>query len=145
MILKWAPRSNSLLASSSDDLPSAGNDQEVRIWDTTKKGFTENPVKVYKDPSGDVTGIDWSPNGNYLAIVDKVSMLHVWNINTGSEANSYQDIIFKGGYSELSAVGWSSDSASIAVGESWSQLDYLPYATIKIINFCERWCFFQGL
>lgn len=136
--LKWSPSSDFLIAS-------AGSDDEVRLWDSRKTGYTENPVKLFRDPTGNVQAIDWSPDGKSIAGGDDDGALHIWDVAQQNIVGNYLFRAMNGSYTLnsgfyfLRTVGWSSNGNEIAIGESYYYDTNYLY-TSQIVNFCERWC-----
>ena len=141
--LAWSPTSSTILVSGSSD-PS---DSQVHIWDTTK-GDAENPIITYRKNAGGVNGIAWSPDGKEIASVGNGGTLRIWDVATGYDFSVYQDYLhstLSNTDIEVSAVGWSSDGKSIAIGHNEYDKNggYNYYFTVKVIKFCRSWCLFQ--
>jgi WD40 repeat protein len=118
----------------------------VHIWDITK-GDTENPM-TYREQTGGVNGIAWSPDGKEIASVDNGGTIRIWDAVTDYDLSVYLDFLHsKFNYTDVSvsAVGWSPDDKSIAIGHSEYDKDggYNYYFTVKVFKFCRSWCFFQ--
>jgi WD40 repeat protein len=97
--LAWSPISSTLLASSSSD-PS---DSQVHIWDITK-GDTENPM-TYREQTGGVNGIAWSPDGKEIASVDNGGTIRIWDAVTDYDLSVYLDFLHsKFNYTDVSVV-----------------------------------------
>ena len=69
-------------------LASGGDDSFVMIWQQTKIKDSENwkCVHTLRKHSGDVFGVNWSPNDAYLASCSVDNTVIVWNAQAGFDA-----------------------------------------------------------
>jgi WD40 repeat protein len=139
--LAWSPTALSLIAS-------ASSDSRVDVWDISKS-YIENPVVPYEEKhAGSIDGVAWSPDGKEIVSGDEEGTLRIWDAATGSDLSIYQDYLhptLSNTDVVVSAVGWSSDGRSIAIGHSeyGKYGGYNYYHTVKIFTFCRSWCLFQ--
>jgi WD40 repeat protein len=89
--LAWSP-DNSRIASL---LVEGGS---IEIWDAS----TGKYVSSYKNQTGLVTSVDWSPDGTRLANSSTDNRIRIWNVVTGEN-----ELILKGHTDEVASVEWS--------------------------------------
>ncbi|XYI01494.1 eIF2A-related protein [Sorangium sp. So ce1128] len=71
--LAWAPDGKRLA--------SAGDDQTVRIWDTS----TRNELARFRGHSNAVRAVTWHPDGKHLASAGDDQTVRIWDAGTGKE------------------------------------------------------------
>lgn len=102
-------------------LATGGNDKVVQVWELTKdtKGnfltslFSNRGSFAYRDHSGRINAIAWSPDGRHIASVGSDKSLQIWNATSGKLA-----FIYRHRSSAFNAVAWSFDSRRVATGNN---------------------------
>jgi WD40 repeat protein/LysM repeat protein len=94
---------------------SGGADGTVRLWllpeesTAARDAASREAVHVMSGIEGDISGLDWSPDGSMLASTSGEGIVNVWDTATGDELQAL------GGYEELvTDVAWSPDGAFLA-------------------------------
>ncbi len=94
-------------------LASAGNEVQIRIWDSQGTPLRTIPIKE-KTRSNHVVDLDWSPDGVYLAAAQESSRCAIWNSQTGELVKVFSNPSPEA--SPLAAVAWSPDGTKLAAG-----------------------------
>jgi WD40 repeat protein len=87
------------------DIASASLDGTVQVWDPA----TGAVARVYREHSGPVLAVAWSPDGTQLASGDGTGAVRVWSAATGATATVYHEHS-----GSITAVTWSPDGRWIA-------------------------------
>ncbi|HEX7737450.1 MAG TPA: WD40 repeat domain-containing protein [Ktedonobacteraceae bacterium] len=106
----WAPEGRHLASTGRKSLSSM---DYVELWDAaTGKTLITYPAHTNSPVPGPVTGLNWSPDGKYLAAASFDYTVRVWDLTTGTLRFFYSD---PHGYL-MTCVAWSPDSKFIAFG-----------------------------
>jgi WD40 repeat protein len=94
----------------------AAQDRTVRVWETATSREVQAP-KLHGDP---ISGVAFSPDGNYVASSDRL-VLRIWDTTTGQELHSLER---PAAFWEASAgpVAFSPDSRLVASGSRFTAL-----------------------
>ncbi len=111
--IAWTPEGD-LIASPALDQPL------IVIWDS-QTGEALQAIPYGSDAN--ITGLDWSPDGRFLAATDTAGMLNVWERDSWGIALSFQSF-----GTSLNSIDWSLDGRWLAAG-SWSGSIYVWDAT----------------
>lgn len=84
------------------------SDNTIRIWSGVTQG---NPVKEIPGHLAAVRGVEFSPNGTYLASCSEDCMVKIWNTNTWA---LFKNITTHN--AEVTALNWSADGKMLATG-----------------------------
>ncbi|XP_050220209.1 protein ENHANCER OF LHP1 1 [Mercurialis annua] len=94
-------------------LAAAGDDEGIKLINTIDGSI----ARVLKGHKGPVTGLDFDPNGEYLASVDSVGTVIFWELQSGSMLNTLKNVAPNTGLdtSVMNVVSWSPDGETLAV------------------------------
>ncbi|KAI7731328.1 hypothetical protein M8C21_027142, partial [Ambrosia artemisiifolia] len=94
-------------------LAAGGDDDGIKLINTIDGSI----ARVLKGHRGSITGIAFDPKSEYLASVDSVGTVIIWELQSGTTIHNLKNIapITSSDFSTLTALGWSPDGEMLAV------------------------------
>ncbi|KAD2805933.1 hypothetical protein E3N88_39310 [Mikania micrantha] len=94
-------------------LAAGGDDDGIKLINTIDGSI----ARVLKGHRGSITGIAFDPNSEYLASVDSVGTVIIWELQSGTTIHTLKGIAHNtsSDFSTLTALGWSPDGEMLAV------------------------------
>ncbi|KAI3761259.1 hypothetical protein L1987_51671 [Smallanthus sonchifolius] len=94
-------------------LAAGGDDDGIKLINTIDGSI----ARVLKGHRGSITGIAFDPNSEYLASVDSVGTVIIWELQSGTTIHTLKNIApnTSSDFSTLTALGWSPDGEMLAV------------------------------
>lgn len=103
--LVWSP--------DGDKLASAGEDQQVQIWQAT----TGKHIFTYQNHTRTINALAWSPDSQHLASASNDHSVQIWKAHSGKSLSHYQEHRHW-----VQALSWSSDGKLLASGDAAKQV-----------------------
>ncbi|KAI3759231.1 hypothetical protein L6452_06888 [Arctium lappa] len=94
-------------------LAAGGDDDGIKLINTIDGSI----ARVLKGHRGSITGIAFDPKSEYLASVDSVGTVMIWELQSGATIHTLKNVApnTSSDFSTLSAIGWSPDGEMVAV------------------------------
>uniref|UniRef100_A0A7N0RC00 WD repeat and HMG-box DNA-binding protein 1 n=1 Tax=Kalanchoe fedtschenkoi TaxID=63787 RepID=A0A7N0RC00_KALFE len=94
-------------------LAAAGDDEGIKLINTIDGSI----ARVLKGHRGSVTGVEFDPNSEYLASVDSIGTVIIWELLSGTAVHTLKSIAPDTGldFSALNVLCWSPDGETLAV------------------------------
>ncbi|KAL9998133.1 putative transcription factor WD40-like family [Helianthus debilis subsp. tardiflorus] len=94
-------------------LAAGGDDDGIKLINTIDGSI----ARVLKGHRGSITGIAFDPKSEYLASVDSVGTVIIWELQSGTTIHNLKNIApsTSSDFSTLTALGWSPDGETLAV------------------------------
>lgn len=94
-------------------LAAGGDDDGIKLINTIDGSI----ARVLKGHRGSITGIAFDPNNEYLASVDSVGTIMIWELQSGTTIHTLGNIApnTSSEFSTLNAISWSPDGEMLAV------------------------------
>jgi WD40 repeat protein len=97
--LTWSPDSQRLLLGSG-----FGKTSMILVWDIASQN---KPIEV-KGQIEEVTGVSWSPNGQWWALGDVAGSVQIWDADTGKTLR-----VLEGHTGSITSLAWSPDNTRL--------------------------------
>lgn len=94
-------------------LAAAGDDEGIKLINTIDGSI----ARVLKGHRGSITGIAFDPKSEYLASVDSIGTVMIWELQSGNTIHVLKGIapVIGSDFSSMNIVGWSPDGELLAV------------------------------
>jgi WD40 repeat protein len=127
----------------SQKLISAGDDDGLRLWNTTVLSSTEQLTNLQEASllglpeisTREIADLFWLPDGDRLISISEFGILHVWDRHSGALLSTQLITASRVGYGGgVESVAWSSDGGQFAVMGSGGQIQIIDLETGDIVQ-----------